>query len=234
MASNDPPSRRDRATAVLALMLLAPVPTIGVTCAMLAMPDATGRAVFGAAKVWLVVFPAVWYLAVERGVPSWSPVRRGGLAVGAAVGLVLGAAILVGYRAVIGPLVDPAAVRHAAASMGLASPARFLAAAAGWTLVNSVIEEYVYRWFILRELRALVPDAAAVVGSAAIFTAHHSVAMSVYLDPWPAVLGSAGVLLGGTIWSGLYVRFGSVWPGWLSHALVDVAVFAVGWRLLFG
>jgi membrane protease YdiL (CAAX protease family) len=232
--SNDPRPRPTRTSAFAALLLLAPVPTIGVTCAMFAMPGTAGRVVFAVAKIWLVAFPAVWYLAVERGTPSWSPVRRGGLALGAAVGLGLGAAIVVGYLGIIGHMVDPAAVRRAAVSMGLASPARFLTAAAGWTLVNSLVEEYVYRWFILRELRMLVSDVAAVVGSAAIFTAHHVVAMSVYLDPLPALLGSIGVFLGGAIWSGLYLRYRSIWPGWISHALVDVAVFVVGWHLLFG
>jgi len=234
MTPNDPPIRPNRTTAVLALLLLAPVPTVGVTFAMYLMPGPTGRGVFAIAKIWLVVFPAVWYLAVEHGTPSVSPIRRGGLATGAAVGLGLSAAIAVGYWAVIGYMIDPAAVRQAAVSMELASPARFLTAAIGWTLVNSVVEEYVYRWFILRELRALMSDAAAVVGSAAIFTVHHVVSMNAYLDPLPTLLGSVGVFLGGAIWSGLYLRYGSIWPGWISHALVDVAVFVAGWHLLFG
>jgi membrane protease YdiL (CAAX protease family) len=234
MTPNDPPIRPNRTSALIALLLLAPVPTIGVTCAMFAMPGTAGRVVFAVAKIWLVAFPAVWYLAIERGTPSWSPMRRGGLALGAAVGLGLGAVIVVGYSGIIGHMVDPTAVRRAAASMELSSATRFLAAAAGWTLVNSLVEEYVYRWFILRELRLLLSNAAAVVGSAAIFTAHHVVAMSIYLDPLPTVLGSVGVFLVGAIWSGLYIRYESIWPGWISHALVDVAVFGVGWHLLFG
>ena len=39
--------------------------------------------------------------------------------------------------------------------------------------------------------------------------------------------------LGGMAWSWCYVRFGSIWPAYVSHAIVDVAVFAVGWDLLF-
>lgn len=228
------PARPNRASALIALLLLAPVPTIGVTCAMFLIPGPAGRVAFTIAKFWLVVFPAVWYLAVERGVPSWSPVRRGGLAAGAALGFGMAAAIVASYWWIIGHLVDPDAVRRAASTMELASPVQFLLAAAGWTLVNSVVEEYVYRWFVLRELRALLPDAAAVLGSAAVFTVHHVVAMSVYLDPLPTVLGSVGVFVGGALWSWLYLRYDSIWPGWISHALVDVAVFAVGWHLLFG
>ena len=43
-----------------------------------------------------------------------------------------------------------------------------------------------------------------------------------------------GVFAGGVAWSCLYVRYGSVWPGYLSHAIVDVAVFGTGAALLFG
>jgi membrane protease YdiL (CAAX protease family) len=42
------------------------------------------------------------------------------------------------------------------------------------------------------------------------------------------------VFTGGAIWSWLYVRYRSIWPGYLSHAIVDVAVFAVGWWIIFG
>ena len=234
MTPNDQPIRPNRASALIALLLLAPVPTIGVTCAMFLVPGSAGRLVFTIAKIWLVAFPTVWYLWVERGTPSWSPLRRGGLATGAILGFGMGAAVVVSYWWIIGHLVDPDAVRRAAATMELSSPARFLLAAAGWTLVNSVVEEYVYRWFVLRELRVLVADTAAILGSAAIFTVHHVVAMSVYLDPLPTVLGSVGVFAGGACWSWLYLRYDSIWPGWVSHALVDVAVFAVGWHLLFG
>ena len=59
--------RPNRATALVALLLLAPVPTIGVTCALYLMPGASGQVLFTVAKIWLVVFPAVWYLAVEHG-----------------------------------------------------------------------------------------------------------------------------------------------------------------------
>jgi membrane protease YdiL (CAAX protease family) len=232
--ANGTPARPNRASALIALLLLAPVPTIGVTCAMFVMPGPVGRVAFTIAKIWLVAFPAVWYLAVERGTPSWSPIRRGGLATGAAVGLFMGGAVVVSYWWIIGHMVDPDAVRRAAVTMELSSPVWFLLAAAGWTLVNSVVEEYVYRWFVLRELRVLMADAAAVLGSAAIFTVHHVVAVSFYLDPLPTLLGSVGVFTGGAIWSWLYLRYGSIWPGWISHALVDVAIFVVGWQLLFG
>jgi len=48
------------------------------------------------------------------------------------------------------------------------------------------------------------------------------------------VLGSVGVFLGGAIWSWLYLRYRSVWPCYLSHAIADAAIFIIGYRLIFG
>jgi membrane protease YdiL (CAAX protease family) len=49
----------------------------------------------------------------------------------------------------------------------------------------------------------------------------------------PTALGSLAVLAAGACWSFLYLRYDSIWPGWISHVVADVAVFAVGWQLLF-
>jgi len=101
------------------------------------------------------------------------------------------------------------------------------------TLVNSLIEEYVYRWFVLRQCEALLPPAAAVIASAAVFTIHHVIALNQYLEPGFTALASAGVFAGGIVWATLYHRYRSIWPGWISHVLADIAVFGLGWWLLF-
>jgi membrane protease YdiL (CAAX protease family) len=234
VTSTDTPPRPNRSTALLALALLAPVPSIGVIAAMFAAPGPVGQTVFTACKLWILAFPAAWYLLVERGRPSWSPPRQGGLGIGAAHGAAIAALILVGYWTVAQDRIDPAVVRQAARGVRLLSPPEYLLAAAAWTLVNSVVEEYVYRWFMVRQLRAVLPKWPAVVGSALIFTAHHVIAMSVYLGPLLTGLGSLGVLIAGMAWAWLYLRYRSIWPGWISHVLADVAVFAIGWMLLFG
>jgi len=222
-----------RTSAVLALLLLTPVPTLGVLAALHAAPGTAGRLVFATAKLWLLLFPAAWYLAIERGRPSWSPPARGGLRAGAAVGAAMAAAILVAYWGVLRAHVDPQPVRQAAVEMGIGSPVSYIAGAAAWILVNSLVEEYVWRWFVFRQLRALLPAALAVLGSAALFTAHHAVAMAAYLGPALLVLGALAVLVAGACWSFLYLRYDSIWPGWISHVVADIAVFVIGWQLLF-
>jgi membrane protease YdiL (CAAX protease family) len=229
---NDSATQRHRA--LIALLLLAPIPSLGVIMAMVVAPGPVGKAIFTAAKIWLLVFPAAWYLLVEKGRPSWSPPHRGGLAVGAASGAAVAGIIVIGAWLVGVQHMDLAPLRTEAQEMGLDTALPYLAGAAGWTFVNSLMEEYVYRWFIFRQCEALMKGPAAVIASAAIFTAHHVIALIQYLDPLLAFLACAGVFAGGVIWSWLYMRYRSIWPGWSSHVFADIAVFGVGWWLLFG
>jgi membrane protease YdiL (CAAX protease family) len=219
---------------MLALALLAPVPSLGTAAAMIVAPGEVGQAVFSAAKIWLLVFPAVWYVKVEHGKTSWSPARNGGLGVGALTGFV--AALAVGLGALIFGVfdMDMSQLAGEVEEMGLAEPRSFLLGALGWTFANSLMEEYVYRWFVFSQCQRLMPEWAAVVGSAIVFTAHHVIALSTYLPAHLTALASLGVFLGGSLWGVLYSRYLSVWPGWISHVIVDAAIFGVGWVLLFG
>jgi hypothetical protein len=219
---------------ILALALIVPVPSIGVAAAMFAAPGPSGHAVFVAGKVWLVVFPAMWYLLVDRGRASRSPATRGGLALGATSGMVMALVIIAGWFVIGAHHLDAEALRSAVREMGLARPESYLAGAAAWTFANSLVEEYVYRWFVLTRCERLVTGRVAILAAAAIFTVHHVIALSRYLEPGLVVLASTGVFLAGVVWGALYRRTRSIWPSWISHVLADVAVFAVGWLLLFG
>ena len=70
--------------------------------------------------------------------------------------------------------------------------------------------------------------------AALAFTAHHVIVLAAQFN-WPiSVLGSVGVFIGGAAWNWLYLRYRSIWPGYVSHALVDAAIFIIGYRLIFG
>ena len=224
----------DRRRALIALALLVPVPSLGTAAAMIAVPGPIGQSLFMAAKIWLLAFPAFWYLVVDRGQPSWSPATEGGLGVGLLTGLVAGAVI--GLAAFFFGIfdMDMGSLAGEVDEMGLDTPRAYLLGAVGWTFANSLMEEYVYRWFILSRCERLMRPFVAVLASAAVFTAHHVVALSTYL-PWHlTALASLGVFIGGVLWAVLYSRYRSIWPGWLSHIIADVAIFAVGWEILFG
>jgi membrane protease YdiL (CAAX protease family) len=223
-----------RSRALVALLLLAPVPSLSVIVAMIVAPGPFGKTLFLIGKIWLLVFPAAWYLLVEKAKPSWSPPENGGLGAGAASGLVLAVLIAGGAWLVNVPSMDLSPLWTEVQKMGLDSPIAYLTAAAGWTFANSLMEEYVYRWFVYRQCERLMPGRTAILASAAIFTLHHVIAVSQYLDLAFTVFASAGVFVGGVVWSWLYQRYRSIWPCWISHVLADAAVFGIGWYLLFG
>jgi membrane protease YdiL (CAAX protease family) len=103
----------------------------------------------------------------------------------------------------------------------------------GWITLNSLMEEYVWRWFVFRKFEVLLGGKLAVPATALAFTAHHVIVLAAQFD-WPiALLGSCGVFIGGTVWSWLYLRYRSIWPGYVSHAIADAAIFIIGYTLIF-
>lgn len=220
---------------ILALALLVPAPTLGVLAAMVVFPDTVlGKTIFACSKVWLFAFPLCWLVLVEKGACSLSPLRRGGLLAGLLSGLGIGLLILAAYFTFGKALVDPALFASRMRAIGLGTWPVFLGGAIYWILVNSVLEEYVWRWFVCTRCETLVRPSLAVALAAFCFTLHHFVALRVYFSLPLTLLCCAGIFLGGAIWSGLYLRYRSIWPAYLSHALVDLAVFGIGARILFG
>lgn len=232
-----PPSdpARLRRRAILSLAVWIPAPSLGVLFGMIWFPGQTlGIAAFLLCKIWFFGLPAAWRLLVEREPLSLSPARRGGWGLGIGSGLLLGAIVFLLGAGPGGALIDPAFFRERLTAAGLGSPAAYLAGAAYWILVNSVLEEYAWRWFCYRQFETLLRPGVAAAASAAAFALHHFLALQVYLPLPAAAIGTLGVGLGGWVWSLLYGRTRSIWPGYVSHALADVAVFWLGARILFG
>ncbi|HOW97929.1 MAG TPA: type II CAAX endopeptidase family protein [Kiritimatiellia bacterium] len=224
-----------RGTAILALLLLVPAASLGVASAMIFFPGTwLGPVIFGAAKAWLFGLPLAWRLLVERQPISLSPPRHGGFAVAAMSGLAISLVIWAAYLVAGARLIDRGFFVDKLTAVGLGSPAAYAGGAAYWILVNSVLEECVWRWFCVRQCEQLLPRGPAVILSGLFFTVHHVVALRVYMGPIPTLLCSLGIFTGGAIWSWMYTRYRSIWPGYVSHAIVDLCVFGLGAWLLFG
>lgn len=219
---------------VISLLLLIPAPSLGVLFGMILFPDTIiGRGVFIFSKVWLLLFPAVWFLGVERHLPTPGKSAPGGYRMGLVSGLMI-SAFVVGAALLSRPLIDDVFFKEMMATVGLDNKAVYLGAAAYWILVNSILEEYVWRWFVVRQFERVLSRTAGIVASACCFTLHHYLAMQVYFSSTVALLGSLFIFIGGVWWSWMFVRYKTIWPGWVSHALVDVAVFGTGYYLIFG
>ncbi|MFO0828402.1 MAG: CPBP family intramembrane glutamic endopeptidase [Phycisphaerales bacterium] len=195
-------------------------------------PGAVGIVVYALCKAVLYLTPALWHRFRDGGAWSLSPPRAGGWRLGIASGAGIGVIILAASWILGDRAIDVELFRAILAKNGLSDPAKFLLAAAWLSIVNSLLEEYAFRWFITTRFEALAPRGAVVL-SALAFTAHHVIVLLAYLPLLSTLLASAGIFVGGMFWSWLYRRTRSVWPCWISHALVDAAIMLVGWQALF-
>lgn len=227
---------RQTVHALVALILLVPMPTIGVLMSM--HIEATrgtwiGQTAYSVSKLWIIVLPALWLLFVEKRKAGWSPMRRGGLGVGAALGVIISAIIILAYLTVGSALLDAQNIRQTAIENGIGAPMRYIGLSIYIIAINAVIEEYVWRWFVFEKWSWLVGRWPAVVLAAACFTLHHVFALAAQMDVLAVALGSLGIFIGGLVWSWCYLRYESIWPGYVSHAIVDIAAMVIGWHLIF-
>jgi len=224
--------------ALLALALILPAPLIGVSSSFYLPPLQSasgdieiGKVIWFLAKIWLVVLPVVWLLYVDGGKLSWSPVNKKGVLSGLAWSIPFAFVIFFTYGLMRGTLIPPT-TKHQLLEMGITSPANFLIFASAMSLVNSLMEEYVWRWFVFSKFKVLFGVWPAIVLSAFFFTVHHVVIVWSFGSLWLVLLGSISIFTGGIIWAWLYNKYNSIWPGWICHVAADTAIMWITWRLI--
>ena len=103
-------------------------------------------------------------------------------------------------------------------------------------LAHSLLEEYYWRWFVFGQLYKNWSLSLAILVSSVGFMAHHVVLLATFFG-WGSPLTylfSFGVAIGGAFWAWLYASSRSLLGPWLSHMLVDVAIFLIGYDLVRG
>jgi len=127
-------------------------------------------------------------------------------------------------------------VRQKVSGMNLDTPLRFAALGIFYSLIHSYLEEYYWRWFVFVRLRDYLPDGQAMLVSSLGFMAHHVILLATFFG-WGSPLTwlfSAGVAIGGCVWAWLYRHTGKLLYPWISHLIVDAALFSLGYFLVFG
>lgn len=220
--------------ALLALILLVSAASLGIAV-RLYVPGAVGQWVFVLTRVWILGLPIVWVRWIDGDRVRVSRPSIGELKAGTILGLAMLGIILAAYGLIGQDWIDPISVRAKAQQVGLANPILYLVSAVYFTFINSLVEEYIWRWFVYRKCERLLPGIEAVGLAALCFTLHHIIALNAYIgNEWVVALGSLGVFMAGAVWSWCYLTYRSLWSCYISHLLADLAIALVGWHLLFG
>ncbi len=196
----------------------------------------TARAIYIAAKVFLVGWPLIAALVVLRARPSaWRTARpqrlRSALA-GIACGLAMSAVIVLVMLTPLGALIVAKAgsIRERTEHLGVLK--WYWGFGLFLSFAHSLGEEYYWRWFAFGALRRTMGCAAAAAVSAIVFASHHVIITGQLLS-WPlGFLCATGIAVGGYAWALLYDRYGSLLGPWVAHVLVDLTVMAIGWQVL--
>ena len=220
--------------ALVALLLLVPVPSIATWFGLIGFEGPVGQTVYSAGKVWIVALPLAWLLLVDRARPRFPRPRREGVPAACVTGTLIFAAIIGAYWLFGHRWINAEAVRAEAFENGLDTRVKYVFFVVVLSLVNAMLEEYVWRWFVFTRCEVLMPRLVAVAASGLFFTLHHIIALAAYFDWRVTLLGSVGVFVGGTTWSWLYLRYRNIWAAYISHIFADVAVFGIGWVIVFG
>lgn len=191
-----------------------------------------------AGKIIQFGLPAVWVirLAKDTNRVGW-PRAKGlfaGLALGGLIALAM-AGLYLGWLRPSGFFTSALPViRGKVSGIGIEAPGKYLAVSVFYSLIHSGLEEYYWRWFVFGALRTRTRFAPAAALSSLGFMAHHVLVLALYFG-WanPATwLLSVSVAIGGLLWAALYERTSSLAGPWLSHLMVDAAIFAIGYDLL--
>jgi membrane protease YdiL (CAAX protease family) len=242
MAESSPP-RADMPTA-LALVFAAVLPSFMAWLYFFVLvgspdPDPVRQGAYGAGKLVQFAFPLVFVWFWQRRRPRHSRPNMAGVALGLGFGLAVAVGVFTLYFGWLrdSPMLEgtPAHLRRVLRSFGVDDGARYLALAVFYVAAHSLLEEYYYRWFLFGRMRAFLSLWPAVVLSSLVFMAHHVILLAAYLPGqfWTAVVPlSLCIAVGGGVWAWLYARTQSLYAPWLSHAIVDASLFAIGWNLL--
>jgi membrane protease YdiL (CAAX protease family) len=229
-----------RRSALLALLLLVPVPSVGVLVALLGPRDEAGRAtplaqgVWVLSKLWLFLLPVLWYRFVDGRRPRIPRPSARGMGAAVVTGITISIVIAVAYYTVGRDWSAAHSAGTSIAETGLDKLWLYLLMAVYWCTINSLLEEYVWRWFVFTRCEAIMPRYVAVFAAGLFFAIHHAIAIGLHFeDARIVILASLGVWIGGATWSWIYLRWRNIYAAYVSHVFADIVIFWIGYQLVF-
>jgi uncharacterized protein len=158
---------------------------------------------------------------------------------GVVTGLAIGVSMYLLYRFALTPFgvmaIPDREVDEKLQSLQLNSITLYVAVGIGYAFVHSLLEEYYWRWFVFGNLQQYISLPWAILISSLGFASHHVLVLANYFG-WNSgwtYLCALGVAVGGAIWAWLYQRYQTLLGPWISHGIVDAAIFYIGYELAF-
>ncbi|MDR1964155.1 MAG: CPBP family intramembrane metalloprotease [Planctomycetaceae bacterium] len=205
-------------------------------------PGGIQKLAYSVGKILQFALPVFWVGVVCR--EHWF-VRRfqnRGILEGVIFGIAVSLAMLLIYFLFSFPGtalgIDSAArfeIRNKIQGFGVNNKQAFFLLAVFYSVIHSGLEEYYWRWFVFGRLRRGMSWLLAAIISSLGFTAHHVLLLGTYFGYASPLcwLGSLGVAVGGLYWAWLYKRNDSIWGVWISHGIIDAAIFTIGFIICF-
>ena len=197
-----------------------------------------GNGFYAAIKVFLLVWPVVAtaFLLKEpfRRMKPWPGERKRSVLAGIVFGcLVVGLMLLLQKFTPFGEVLESSSENIRDRVEGLGVLDYYVIFGVFISFVHAALEEFYWRWFVFGNLRRLIPIPAAYAVAGLGFASHHIVVTSQFFPLWFAFLLGLGVGVGGMVWSWIYQRHQTLIGAWISHMIVDIGVFWIGYELLF-
>jgi membrane protease YdiL (CAAX protease family) len=220
---------------LIAILLVGFIPSASVIFGIeIIENELSSQLFFASCKIWIFLVPTIWYLKVEKKQFSKNLPTKEGIVWGLITGVIMSIIILITWF-LFNETLDIEGMVEILQSKGLDNINLYVLGMFYWIFINSLLEEYVFRWFITTKSSELFSsDTIGIIFSAIMFTLHHAIALHLFgFLWWQTIIACFGLLSAAIIWSWLYIRYRSIWVCWLSHAICDVAVFGIGYTILY-
>jgi len=216
-------------TAVVALT----VPSLFAFCYFVVFPDPPQSQIFYyLSREFHIFLPLLWTVWAEKKKFPVPRFKTNGISAGVVSGLCIGITTLVLYINIFREFIPADMVKEKAASLGFSGMWFFIFA--GFLIFfNAALEEYYWRWFSFSKLRQVIKPVPAQWLSSFGFAMHHVIVLVIFFGwLWGSLFGLC-VGLGGAIWVHHYLKYDSIWPSFISHAIVDASIMLIGFDMIF-
>lgn len=179
--------------------------------------------------ILLIGMPIFWFLVIDAKRITFKLARKKEILLGVKVGLLLGIVILSFYFLFL----KQNFVFNTDIYSNL-SPLSFIVFGFLFSFLNSFSEEFNYRYMLFNKLKDLeINENISVLVTGIIFSIHHVLLILPLGSSLLGILTFVTLTFFSCICSCLYQKYDSLYSPYIVHALADLALFIVGFDILF-